>query len=110
MEIERSAYEHICTLFEGSAAEPGYGFLFGIEERGHDRLVEKLRRQVAGGYLRTIDLGTVYAQNETPKIEEVMRKERLASSFIKDKEDHMIANHHHLNHLKRKYCAYTVIH
>ena len=87
MEIESSAYEHLCTLFEGTANEPGYGFLFNIEERGHDRLVEKLRRQVAGGYLRTIDLCTVYAQNQSPKIVEVMKKERLGATYLTGKDD-----------------------
>ena len=41
-----------------------------------------LHRQISNGYLRTPDLTKVYAQTDNPKIIEIMRKEKLASSFI----------------------------
>ena len=41
-----------------------------------------LHRQISNGYLRTTDLTKVYAQTDNPKIIEIMRKEKLASSFI----------------------------
>ena len=84
LEIDPTVYEVIVNCFRNGtdAAHPGYGFTYSPEERGHDRLTSVLHRQISNGYLRTTDLTKVYAQTDNPKIIEIMRKEKLASSFI----------------------------
>ena len=84
LEIDPTVYEVIVNCFKNGtdAAHPGYGFTYAPEERGHDRLMSALHRQISNGYLRTTDLTKVYAQTDNPKIIEIMRKEKLASSFI----------------------------
>ena len=79
-ELENSAdvpisvpmFEHLAAAFYGTDTERGYDFHFSTSERGHDRLVGLLRKHAANGFLRTIELSKVYAQNETPKLIVIM--------------------------------------
>ena len=69
-------FEFMTNNSYGTNTEWGYGFTFAAEEREHDIIVELLRKHAANGYLRTIELSKVYAQNETSE-PIIMKKGKL---------------------------------